>query len=67
MDSRKNWKVFANPVSKDKVVFRVYRLIDPNEPMHSGNIETDGRVYTSLKEAEIEARNLNVKEIQNAH
>ena len=52
------WKVLSNPVG-DKFVYQVYRIRDSRQPMHSGNIETNGVVYSSDADAKAEADRLN--------
>ena len=52
------WKVLSNPV-EDKFVYQVYRIRDSRQPMHSGNIETTGVVYSSDADAQAEADRLN--------
>ena len=32
------WRVIKNPIGDD-CMYRVVRIIDPKQPMHSGNIE----------------------------
>ena len=51
------WKVLKNPVG-DGYIYQVYRIRNPKEPMHSGNIQTNGTFRTE-KEAEDWAAVLN--------
>lgn len=55
-----DWKVLKNPVG-DKYIYQVYRILDPKQPMHSGNIETTGRIYDDAAEAQAEADRMNDK------
>ena len=52
------WKAMKNPVG-DGYIWQVYRIRNPREPMHAGNIETDGKVYDTEAEAEAAAAALN--------
>lgn len=54
-----NWKVMKNPVG-DAYIWQVYRIKNQNEPMHSGNIETTGKIYTTEEEAQTVANNRNL-------
>lgn len=55
------WKVLSNPVG-GKYIYQVYRIRDPRQPMHSGNIETTGTVYSCEADAQAEADRLNQEE-----
>ena len=55
------WKVMKNPVG-DGYVYQVYRIRNPKEPTHSGNIQTNGTFRTE-KEAEDWAAVLNEEEM----
>ena len=55
------WKVLSNPVG-DEFVYQVYRIRDPRQPMHSGNIETTGTIYHDEAAAQAEADRLNREE-----
>ena len=57
---KSEWKVLKNPVG-DKYLYQVYRIMNSAEPMHSGNIETNGTFETE-REAEEAADRLNGKE-----
>ena len=52
------WKVLSNRVG-DKKIYQVYRLKREDEPMHSGNIETNGVIYDDELEAEAAADLMN--------
>ena len=52
------WKVMSNPVGGE-FIYQVYRIRDPREPMHSGNIETTGKIYDTEEEAQAAADQLN--------
>lgn len=52
------WKVLSNPVG-GTYIYQVYRIRDPRQPMHSGNIETTGKVYHVEADAQAEADRLN--------
>lgn len=58
------WEVMSNPVSGGKYVYQVYKIRNPREPMHSGNIITRG-VFDTEEEAEKRARELNREENDN--
>lgn len=55
------WNVLSNPVG-GKFIYQVYRIVDPRQPMHSGNIETTGTVYDAEADAQAEADRLNREE-----
>lgn len=57
---KSEWKVLKNPVG-DGYIYQVYRILNPKEPMHSGNIQTNGTFRTE-KEAEDWAAVLNEEE-----
>ena len=52
------WKVIKNPVCND-YMYRVVRIIDPKQPMHSGNIEAGSDWLDSKEEAQLIADELN--------
>ena len=52
------WKVIKNPVCDD-YMYRVVRIIDPNQPMHSGNLEAGSEWLDSKEEAQLIADELN--------
>lgn len=52
------WKVMKNPVG-DSFIYQVYRIRNPKEPMHAGNIVTTGKIYDTEREAQQEADRLN--------
>lgn len=52
------WKVIKNPVCDD-YIYRVVRIIDPNQPMHSGNMEAGSEWLDSKEEAQLIADELN--------
>ena len=52
------WKVLSNPVGGE-YIYQVYRIRNPKEPMHAGNIQTKGPVFDSEEEAERYAEELN--------
>ena len=52
------WKVLRNPVGGE-FLYQVYRIKNPKEPMHSGNIETSGEIYKTEAEAQAVADRLN--------
>ena len=54
-----NWKVMKNPVG-DAYIWQVYRIKNQNKPMHSGNIETISKIYTTEEEAQTVANNMNL-------
>ena len=58
---KQKWKVLSNPVNGE-YIYQVYRIRDPEKPMHSGNIETDGKIYHDQAEAEAAAEKLNIEE-----
>lgn len=51
------WKVTSCPIG-DKIIYGVYRIIDPNEVDHSGNRETFD-YYDTREEAAAIAERLN--------
>lgn len=57
---KSEWRVLKNPVG-DKYLYQVYRIRNPKEPMHSGNIETNG-MFETEREAEAWAEVLNDEE-----
>jgi hypothetical protein len=59
------WNVLSNPVG-GKYIYQVYRIVDPRQPMHSGNIETTGTIYDAEADALAEADRLNKEEGQDA-
>lgn len=52
------WKVMKNPVG-DSFIYQVYRIRDPKEPMHAGNIVTTGKIYDTESEARQDADRVN--------
>ena len=54
------WKVMKNLVG-DRIIYQAYRIINPNEPMHAGNIETTGKFYYTESEAQQEADRMNAE------
>lgn len=54
------WKVMKNPVG-DGFIYQVYRIRDPKEPMHAGNIVTTGKIYDTESEAQQEADRMNAE------
>lgn len=54
------WKVMKNPVG-DSFIYQVYRIRDPKEPMHAGNIVTTGKIYDTESEAQQEADRMNAE------
>lgn len=52
------WKVLSNPIGGE-YVYQVYRIRNPKEPMHSGNIQTRGPVFDSQEEAQAYADAIN--------
>lgn len=56
------WKVFSTQIDTNRKIYRVYRIINPKEAMHAGNIETTGIVHNTRAEAQAEADRLNRKE-----
>lgn len=57
------WKVLSNPVGGE-MVYQVYRIRNPKEPMHAGNIQTSGGLFDSEEEAERYAAKLNEGETE---
>ena len=57
----KKWHVLKNPIGGVGYIWQVYRIRNPKEPMHAGNIETDGKVYESEEAAQAAADWLNGK------
>ena len=55
------WKISTNIVAGKKF-YQVYRIIDVSEVDHSGNRETRGGLYESLRDAQKLARRLNTEE-----
>lgn len=52
------WKGMKNLVG-DRIIYQAYRIINPNEPMHAGNVVTNGKIYDTDSEARKEADRLN--------
>ena len=52
------WNVLSNPVGGN-FIYQVYRIVDPRQPMHSGNIETTGTIYDAEADAQAAADRLN--------
>ena len=52
------WRVIKNPID-DGYMYRVVRIIDPKEPMHSGNIEAGSEWLDDREEAHAIAKELN--------
>lgn len=52
------WKVLSNPVAGE-YVYQVYKIKDPTEPMHAGNVLTKGTPFDSEKEAQEYADRIN--------
>lgn len=52
------WKVLSNPIGGE-YVYQVYRIRNPKEPMHSGNIQTRGPAFDSQEEAQAYADAIN--------
>lgn len=45
------WKILKNNVGGEER-FQIYRIIDPNKPQHSGNMEFyDQKLYATREEA----------------
>ncbi len=59
MRTPNHWKVLSNPLA-DKYIYQVYRIRDPKQPMHSGNIQTKGPIFEDEAEAARYAHGLNV-------
>lgn len=59
------WHVTMNPMMGKKK-FGVCRIINPNEPEHSGNREIYKEWFENRKEAEEMATYLNMMEAKNA-
>lgn len=57
------WKVTANIIGV-KRFYAVYRIKDPNVPLHSGNMEFATGYIEDITEAEKIAENLNKGELQ---
>lgn len=55
----KIWNVMKNPVN-DSFIFQVYKLKNQNDPMHSGNIETTGKIYSNEEDAQLAANEMNL-------
>ena len=53
-----NWKVTTNCIDGE-FMYAVCRIKNPNEPMHSGNLEFATSYMTNKQEAERIAENLN--------
>lgn len=60
---KSEWRVKKNPMMEDKP-YSVYRLLDVQKVMHSGNIEEDFASYATRAEAEERAAELNEVEQQ---
>ena len=56
------WRVSPTSVIGERTLYQVYRLRDKDEADHSGNRETRGGYYDSLRDAERLARTLNEEE-----
>lgn len=54
------WKVMKNPVG-DSFIYQVYRIRNPKEPMHAGNIVTTGKIYDTESEAQQDADKMNAE------
>ena len=52
------WKVLSNPVGGE-MIYQVYQIRNPKEPMHAGNINTSGGLFDSEEEAQKHADTLN--------
>ena len=61
MQNHSSWKISTNIVA-GRELYQVYRIINVNEPDHSGNRETKGGLYDRLHDAEALARRLNTEE-----
>lgn len=59
MQNHSEWRISTNIVA-GKEFYQVYRLLDVNEIDHSGNRETRGGLYDSIRDAK--ARRLNTEE-----
>lgn len=55
------WKVAHNYAGGERC-YQVYRIRNPREPMHAGNIVTDGRIYNTEEEAQKAADRLNAEQ-----
>ena len=55
------WKVMKNPIGPNEYIYQVYRKRFHNEPLHAGNMETTGRTYDTLEEAQAEADRRNAE------
>lgn len=55
---KSDWRVISNRVNGDKV-YQVYRLIDQQKAMHSGNMEFSGSFFETEKAAKEYAQQLN--------
>lgn len=61
MQNHSEWRISTNIVA-GKEFYQVYRLLDVNEIDHSGNRETRGGLYESIRDAKALARRLNTEE-----
>ena len=61
MQNHSEWRISTNIVA-GKEFYQVYRLLDVNEIDHSGNRETRGGLYDSIRDAKALARRLNTEE-----
>lgn len=61
MQNHSEWRISTNIVAGKKF-YQVYRLLDVNEIDHSGNRETRGGLYESIRDAKTLARRLNTEE-----
>lgn len=52
------WRVIKNPIGDD-YMYRVVRIINPKEPIHSGNIEAGSDWLDDREEAQAIADELN--------
>ena len=52
------WKVIKNPID-DGYMYRVVKIINPRQPMHSGNIEAGSDWLDDREEAQAIANELN--------
>ena len=60
MQNHSSWKISTNIVA-GRELYQVYRIINVNEPDHSGNRETRGGLYESRIDAEKLAATLNAE------
>lgn len=58
-DKRTKWEVASIPIAcGEKIIYQVYRKIDPTKIDHTGNREW-GKAFLSEAEAVVEAERLN--------